>query len=258
LAGIVKYEDSRRKSPGSAQYSGRCRVLGSALLPVLLVFTAARIGAVSFYEEGEKLFMENRPLEAAALLESAVKSDPKNEKAWLELGFSYQQLGRYDDAVATLRKGLENSSQYRHLFYYDIGNAFFAQGKNSFAEDMFTQAIGANDSFASAYLNRANSRIRLQEFGDAVADYTRFLALEPESPKRPAIEKVITIIGSKLADAEKKRQAEEAAKKAEEDRKQILLNDISASLQAAAEDTKSLSLGSEDVLNYSEDFQLEQ
>jgi tetratricopeptide (TPR) repeat protein len=256
LTSNVKYGYGLPKARADGRGSSPARRAG--FVPALLVFAAAACGAVSFYEDGEKLFMDNKPLEASALLESAVKSDPKNEKAWLELGFSYQQLGRYDDAITALRKGLENSAQYRHLFYFDIGNVFFAQAKNSFAEDMFTQAIGADDSFASAYLNRANARIRLQEFSDAVADYTRYLALEPESPKRPAIEKVIGIIGAKLADAEKKRQAEEAAKKAEDDRKQALLNEISDSLQAAAEDTKSLSLGSENVLNYSEDFQLEQ
>jgi tetratricopeptide (TPR) repeat protein len=232
--------------------------LGALRVLVLASLLGLPLAAASFFDDGEKLFMQNKPLEASALLESAVKQDPQNEKAWLELGIAYQQLKRYDEAVAALRKGASVAVQYRHLFYYNLGNVYFTQGRNNFADDMYSQALAANDAFSPAYLNRANTRVNLQNFPDAVADYTRYLSLEPASPKRPSIEKVVAIINGKLAEAEQKKQAAEAAKQAEADRKQALLNDISSSLKAAADDTKSLSAGAENVQGYNEDFQLEQ
>lgn len=201
--------------------------------------------------------MKNKPAEAAARLEAAVRSDPANVAASLYLGIAYQQTGRFDDSIETLRKILPRAGERAALVAYNIGNAYFAKGAAVFAEQFYTKALESDSGMASAYLNRANARIRTGALKAAVADYGEYLVLEPASPKRPAIEKVISLIGEEFAAAERAKAVAAEAAKVEELKRRSLLDEVSASLQAAAEETKGLSSGSEDVIQYDGEFVLE-
>ena len=214
-------------------------------------------GSAAAFSEGESLFMKNKPAEAAIRLEVAVRSDPANVLAALYLGIAYQQTERYDDSIEALRKVLPRAGERTAIVSYNIGNAYFAKGASVFAEQFYTKALESDPSMASAFLNRANARIRTGSLKAAAADYGEYLVLEPGSPKRPAIEKVIALIGEEFAAAEKAKIVAEAAAAEDEARRRTLLDEVSASLQAAAEDTKGLSSGSEDVIQYDGEFVLE-
>lgn len=201
--------------------------------------------------------MKNKPAEAVARLEIAVRDDPANITAALYLGIAYQQTSRFDEAVEILRKILSRAGDRTALVAYNIGNAYFAKGSATFAEQFYSKAIEADPEMGSAYLNRANARIRTGALKEAVSDYGQYLILQPASPKRPEIEKVIALIGQEFAAAERDRAAAAEAAKAEEERRRKLLDEVAASLQAAAEETRGLSSGSEDVKQYDGEFVLE-
>jgi tetratricopeptide (TPR) repeat protein len=138
-----------------------------------------------------------------------------------------------------------------------MGNVYYAKGSLTLAEDMYTQALKANPGYAAAYLNRGNARLSRQALQDAVYDYEAFLNLEPGSAKRGRIEQLISAIRADFAAAEQERIQAEAQAAAEADRKRRILEEAAASLQSAAEDTKGLSSGSEGVLGYEGEFELE-
>ncbi|MQY77216.1 MAG: hypothetical protein GH155_06250, partial [Spirochaeta sp.] len=48
--------------------------------------------ASSMLDEGEKLFLENKPQEAEVILQEALQENPRNEKIYLYLGIIYEQL----------------------------------------------------------------------------------------------------------------------------------------------------------------------
>jgi tetratricopeptide (TPR) repeat protein len=218
----------------------------AALVLFCIFSTAAVFAASSTLQKAEDLLMRNKPSEARPLLEQALSEDPMNETAYLYLGLVHQQMGDADKAITILKRGLAISKAYKDLFYFDIGNNFFSQGQLTFAEEMFTNAIAANANMANAYLNRANSRLKLQKTQDALDDYTIFLQLRPQDPQRPQIEAVMGIINQiLLAEAEKRKQ-EEAKQKA-------LMNDVLSSLNNASEDTKNLSVQSLQFKQESED-----
>ncbi|GAB1481521.1 hypothetical protein MASR2M78_03360 [Treponema sp.] len=213
--------------------------------------------AQTSFTEAEDLFVRNKPALAAGKLESVLREDPANIKASLYLGIALQQLGRLDEGIDVLRKALPRAASLQALFAYNIANMYFAKGGASFAEQYYTQALSLDPAFASALLNRANARIRTGALKEAVADYHAYLGLEPTSPKRPEIEKMMALIQDNFVAAERESAlAAEAARDAES-RRQRLLDEVSASLQAAAEDTKGLSAGSEDVIQYEGEFVLE-
>ena len=221
-----------------------------------LLFTG--IGyAQSTFTRGEELYMQNKPEEALPLLESAAAEDPANVTAFLYLGMTYLQLDRVDEAIAVYRRVLPRAGGETSRIAYNLGNAYYIKGNTAFAEEFYTKAIEADPAFSSAYLNRANTRVRSGSLREALPDYELYVSLEPRSEKRPRIEQLMAFIREEFAAEERRRIQEELAAAAEAERRRRLLEEVSASLQAAAEETQGLSSGSEEVLDYEGEFELE-
>ncbi len=246
--------DGRRRRPAALPGCGIARGAILAALCLCGFYAAAQAGS---FAQGERLFLENKPLEASALLERATRENPQDEKAWLYLGICYQQLGRHDEAVAVFRKGLPAALSLSHVFHFNMGNSFLAQGRNAFAEEMYGQAIQSRPDWAPPFLNRANARMAQEKYPEAVADYTVYLSINPSTPQAESIRKVIDLIGQTQAAQAAIKAAEEARKLAEEQARQALLAAVADSLRQSAEDTTSLSAGSGDVQGYTDDFTLE-
>jgi tetratricopeptide (TPR) repeat protein len=225
------------------------------------LFTALAIGgaaAADSFDEGERLFRANNPAEAAKFLEKAILEPGIDERAWLYLALSYQQLGQLDEASAVLRKGLVQSVRYKSLFYYDLGNIFVLQNKNSFATDMFTQAVDIDGAYAPAYLNRANARLAVKDYGNAREDYRRYLELEPGSVKRGNIEELLKRLDRGIAETERLAAEAEAKRQAAVAARKELLDRMSASLKAAADETTSISAGAGNVQGYGDEIKLDE
>ena len=204
--------------------------------------------------DGERLFRENKPADAIPLLEQAVQEPGVDENAWIWLAICYQQQGRFDDAAATLRKGLAASTDRKALFWFDLGNLFLSQNKAAFAKDMYDSAISADPSMVDAFLNRANALILLGDYSGAKDDYSRYLSLAPAAPQKDSIQALIGLLGNDIAAEVKKKADEEAARLAAEAARKKLLDEVSASLKASAEDTTNLGAGSGQVQSYGDEL----
>jgi tetratricopeptide (TPR) repeat protein len=213
--------------------------------------------ASDFSERGIQLFMENKPQEAVPVLEMASKEPDADEKLFLYLGIAYQQLGKWDEAIASFRKGLAKASTYKHQFLFNIANSFYAQGRNAFALEYYNQALVERSDYAQAYLNRANAKMRVGDHGGAVADYSLYLSLDPGATQASEIRRLIELLGSKAAEADRLKAEAEARQLAEEQARQTLLDEVSRSLLEAAEATTNLSAGSGDVQGYDSDLSLD-
>lgn len=229
----------------------RCAAL---LLGIALAVPACAAGD---FEEGERLFREDKPREAALRLEKAAAEAQPDERSWLYLGLAYQQLGRLDEAAGAFRKGTVAALRFRHLYFYDLGNVYLLQGKNSFAAEMFGSALEIDPNFAEAYLNRANARITVRDYSGARDDYSRYLELVPASAQRASIEEVVRRLSGGI-EAEARAAAEAQARQiAAEEARQALIDQVTASLKAAADETTNLSSGSGSVQGYGDELQLE-
>jgi len=213
--------------------------------------------AQSSFTRGEELFMQNKPQEALRHLETAVSEDPAHVQASLYLGIVYLQINRVDDAIATYKKILPGGGTESSRIAFNLGNAYFVKGDSILARQYYTQAIEADPSFSSAYLNRANTLVKSGELEEALTDYDAFLSLEPGSPKREQVVKLMAFIREEFAAVERRRLMAEEAARVEAERRRRLLQEVTESLQAAAEGSKGLSAGSEDVQDYDSEFELE-
>jgi tetratricopeptide (TPR) repeat protein len=206
------------------------------ILPLL----AALLLSLTSLEQGEKLFLENRPQEALPYLEKALNEAPRDERIYLYLGIVYEQLNNPEKAVQILKRGLGVADSHKDLFYFNLGNNLFRQEEFTLAEQMYTNALEANAQLPEAYLNRANARLQIEAYPSARDDYITYLRLDPATPQRSNIEKIIALLGNMLDEQERKRQEELA-------RHKELLNEVLNTLQNASEDTRNLSAGSEQI-----------
>lgn len=206
---------------------------------------------------GEELFIRNKPSEALPYLEKAFVADTAHMEGALYLGMCYEQLEKYDEAIAVYRKILPDAGAESARIAFNLGNLYFKKGSASFAEQFYTQAIRTDPAFASAYLNRANTRIKTASLRDALQDYEKYLYLEPESSKRPQIEKLVSLIREEFASEEIRRLMAEETARAEAERRQRVMDEVSASLQAQAEEGEGVSAGAEDLSGYEGEFELE-
>ncbi|TVR57972.1 MAG: hypothetical protein EA426_10990 [Spirochaetaceae bacterium] len=264
----------------------------SRIAAVFLVFLAclvAELDAESFLRRGEELYVNDKPAEAIVMFRNALEEEPANERVYLYLGITYEQLGRYRDAIEILQKGLDVSSRYRDVILFNIANNHLRLGNRDEAERAYTRAVGENRNMADAYLNRANVRVRDNRYDEAVDDYVVYLNLEPHSSQREEVEQMIALLRGAIAEQlereererqriaeeerrrreeeerialeeerrrreeEERRIAAEEAQRVAEERRRALLDSVLDSLSTATESTRPISAGSETI----EDFRPE-
>ena len=237
--------------------------LKTAFASLLVLFLVLPAYSFDFYTEGEKLFRANKPLEAAPLLYQASLLNGTNPNVYIYLGLCYKQTGKYADAISIFMKGTSAPGTDRKVLFFNAGNVYFLQNLFTESETMYTRSIEIDSAYGPAYLNRANTRVKLGQFEKAVHDYKIYLTLDPATAQKEPIAKLISLLSNELKNreimlikAEAEKAAAEAEKKAAAERYQKLLDDVNASLQAV-DAASTLSAGSEDVMNYNEEGQLE-
>lgn len=186
------------------------------------------------------------------MLTAAKNEEPGNEKVYLYLAFSYEQLGQHAQAAEVLKEGLGRAVLYKQDFYLNLGNNYYKLNQMSLAEEMFSQAIQTNPRFSEAYLNRANSSLRQDKHQEALADYRIYLALAPEAPQKEKIEKIISLLTGYIAEEELRRAEAEQKAREEEERRKALLESVMETLGTIGSDTQNLSADSEEIIEQSD------
>jgi tetratricopeptide (TPR) repeat protein len=228
-----------------------------SILLILCLSVSGPVFGQRAFVRGEELFMQNKPGEALPYLETAAAEEPGNIPAFLYLGMACLQLNRVDEAIAVYLRVLPKGGDEQARIAYNLGNAYYTKEQYPQADSYYTQAIETDPSLAPAYLNRANTKIRQGALKEAIGDYEQYLSLEPRSSKRQKVEALIAYISGEFIAAEQRRYQAEMAAAAEAERRRLLMEELAASLHAAAEDGKGLSAGTEEVQSYEGEFELE-
>jgi tetratricopeptide (TPR) repeat protein len=195
--------------------------LTAFLAVAFLVFGLFPLSALDFFAEGERLFRENKPLRPRPFFTKRPKKR-RGSRVFVYLGLCYQQLGKYDDAISAFMKGAQARGADRKVLYYNAGNVYYLQGLWTEAERMYSRSIEADSAYAPAYVNRANSRVKLERFADAVGDYTVYLMLNPASPEKDDIQRLVALLTGEIkAREDEAKRAELARIAAEEERARL-------------------------------------
>lgn len=252
-----------------------------ALLSVLCLL----LGFYAFPEsEGEKAFKMNNPALASELLRQEIELKTASKTAYNYLGLAYYQLGQYEKSVEAFRLGLETPGTNKKIIAFNQGNAYYAMNDYENAAKSYTLTITADPKYTQALLNRANAYLMLADYDKCIADYERFLILEPYDSQRPQIEEVLALLrkekvrieeekriaeeeAARIAEEEARLQEELARQKAEQERieaerraaeaerRRKLLEDVANSLQDT--DSANMSAGSGDLLDFDYESELD-
>ena len=76
------------------------------------------LSAAGELRQGRAAFPRRQTRRAVSVLEKAILEPGTDERAWLYLALSYQQLGRLDEAAAVLRKGLDQAVRFKALYLF--------------------------------------------------------------------------------------------------------------------------------------------
>jgi tetratricopeptide (TPR) repeat protein len=181
------------------------------LIIFCLSFMYYNLSAISYFDQAEKLIMDNKAKDAVPLLEQAIIEDPQNEIVYVSLAFCYDSVNQPEKSIQTLEKGLRIAKGTKDKMYFSMGNDYYLMEKYKLAIDMFVEAIKLNGDFAKAYLNRANTYLQLVQNKFALNDYKHYLELAPDTPQRAEVEAIIKLLSESLSE-EDRLAAEKAAK----------------------------------------------
>lgn len=247
------------------------------------------------FEEGEKLFRQNKPKEAIPLFEKALSVQPVNPLVYVYLGIAYYQTGSFSKSLDICMAGVALPGTNNRVLAFNAGNSAFALGDYAKAEECYSLASAADETNAAPVLNRSNAILKQGRIEDAVSSYEKFLAMAPDDEQSPKVHELINALKGELdrRAQEKVKQEQEAARMKEEaerivaakaeadrvaaekavadkaeadrhaaeeaaaaaERRRKLLEDVAASLQNT--DTEKMSAGTEDVMEYDNESQLE-
>lgn len=170
--------------------------------------------------EGEKLFMNNKPAQAAIIFEKDIESGTNDSNTYNYLGLCYYQLQEYEKSVETFEKGLTAPGTNKKILAFNAGNSCYAMKDFKKAVEYYGLAYKLDQYYSQALLNEANSHLMLSEYDKALEDYEHFLVLEPNDRQEPNIRLMIELLRKEVARLEEERilAEAEAARIAEEER----------------------------------------
>ena len=243
-----------------------CRIVSvRQLVPIAMyLLTAVALGFTEdALAQGKKFLLNNQPDKAVPLFYKAASEGKNDPKINLYLGVCYISMGKYAEAEQQLLAGKSKDTAGAYLYSYNLGNVYFLQSRFTEAEEAYTAALAARRAYPPAVLNRANTYVKLEQYPQALEDYKFYLNLDPTTSQRQAIQRMVSLLESEQREAEMSRMQEEALKLAEEaerraaeERYKKLQDEINTRLQSV-DNASSLSVGSDETLDYSEDYHLE-
>ena len=162
--------------------------------------------------QGEKLFRENKPAEAAEVLENEILNGIISSNTYNFLGLSYFQTGNYEKSVNAFERGMSARGTNVGVLAFNQGNSFYRMRDYDSAVDSYSKALLDDPKFHGALLNRANSLLMGKQYSKAKDDYVDFLEKCPNDPQRTTIEELIRALTDEIAKEESEQNWEQIEK----------------------------------------------
>ena len=96
------------------------------------------------------------------------------------MGFAYEQLGQYPEAIQAMEKGIELSPLGNSGVYSNLGNMYARLERYEDATNAFQNAVLYNPEDAIAHNNLGVVRFKIGHFEDAVESFRRSVEISPQ------------------------------------------------------------------------------
>jgi tetratricopeptide (TPR) repeat protein len=119
---------------------------------------------------------------SVTLFSRAIETSPNNWFAHGNLGFAYNDIGRYHDAMENLKQAVKINPYYDKA-YFNLGFSYSSLGRLPEAIEAYHQAVKIKPDYAQAYGNLGNAYIRLNHCPEAIAAYRQAIKIKPDYAK---------------------------------------------------------------------------
>ncbi|MGP1577844.1 MAG: tetratricopeptide repeat protein, partial [Treponema sp.] len=161
---------------------------------VVFVLQSGFCTSLDLIGEGKRLLLSNNPDKAILVFRQAETEGAADPALDLYLGVAYLRAGQYADAEQRLSAGKAKDAARSYLYSYNLGNCYYMQNRFSEAESEYSIALDMRHSYSPAALNRANTRVQLQKYAEALEDYKLYITIEPVTPQTPMIREMIRVL----------------------------------------------------------------
>lgn len=125
------------------------------------------------------------------LAQEAVRADPKNVNAWIQLGNMLMDTSRFNEAVDAYQKALEIDPKNVDV-RVDMGTCYRNSGKPDIAVKEFRKALEINPNHPYGHLNLAV--VLAGDFKDkaqAIKEFEKYLQVAPNAPNAEQVRQEI-------------------------------------------------------------------
>jgi tetratricopeptide (TPR) repeat protein len=129
------------------------------------------------YEQAKKLFEQGKYEEAIDRLDHAIEQDPKDKKAYVLRGASYDSIGQYDQAIADYTRAIEIDPEFVAA-YNNRGSVYITLEQYEKGLPDLNKALELNPKNANSYYNRAIIHTFLAKPAEVISDAHGYLDVE--------------------------------------------------------------------------------
>lgn len=147
------------------------------LLGLTIISTAwpQATGSPDYFAEGSKAIKAKNYTLAVEHFKRAVTQKPQNGEAWYELGWCYNELAKYHDAI----KALKNAKIWwknQAMVLYESGYANDFGGKTKDAIEDYKKCIELSESYSGAYRQLGNIYFDIEkDYKTALNYYNKYI-----------------------------------------------------------------------------------
>ena len=110
-------------------------------------------------------------------LSKVIKEFPEKPDAYLQKGFIYDDMGKYDEAILEYEKAYRNGAS-KSAYYNNTGIAFAKKGEKKKAITFFTKAISDDPDDPFSYINRSRCHLELTDLDLAIIDCEKVFSMD--------------------------------------------------------------------------------
>jgi tetratricopeptide (TPR) repeat protein len=138
----------------------------------------AQSTAKEWYEKGLLLKKEEKYKDAVNAFKKAVSLKADYGEAFFQLGWCYNELEMYDEALETLRKEEKLKPADPARTFFEIGYAYKGLKNDSEAIVYYSKAIDEDPVYSIVYKHRGYCYYRLKQYEKALEDFKSYAGLE--------------------------------------------------------------------------------
>jgi tetratricopeptide (TPR) repeat protein len=150
--------------------------------PIFNALTADSNDAQELFRKGLKELWQENWSSALAYFQKAKEKNPQDADIWVLIGYCYDKLGRYQDAIESCKQAIRIKPDHA-ITHYNLGVVYSDLGRNKEAIESYKQAVKLNPNYAMAHYNLGNAYDKLDRHYEAIEAFKQAIRINPDDAK---------------------------------------------------------------------------